>query len=252
MDLLEAMPGGLDVAVRDFALLTLAGQLAMTFPSQLVFNGGFVLRHAHGAYRVSTDVDATRHAPAKHKFDSDEVARAITGASIRGVVRFQPQPPATDSARSLDFDHVDVIGAVFPDSSVQVEVSYREELVDAPELATIGAPFYEPFEILTMTKEEMAAEKLRALAQRLRSTDLADLAWLLTETKDCDDHIAEIAREKFELVRTGRENKLTRIESRLAEMADTYDIEVPLLFPGAPSYKEAMTVITSRLRRLVP
>lgn len=103
-----------------------------------------------------------------------------------------------------------------------------------------------------MTKEEMAAEKLRALAQRLRTTDLADIAWLLSKTQDRDDHIVEIAREKFELVRTGRENKLTRIESRLAEMADTYDIEVPLLFPEAPSYKEAMTVVSSRLRRLVP
>jgi predicted nucleotidyltransferase component of viral defense system len=252
MDLLEGMPGGLDVAVRDFALLTLAGQLTMTFPGQLVFKGGFVLRHAHGVYRVSSDVDATRHSPAKHKFDAREVAEAIRGASISDVVRFQPKQPATDSARSLDFDHVDVIGAVFPDSSVQVEISYREGLVDEPELAIIGGPFYEPFEILTMTKEEMAAEKLRALAQRLRSTDLADLAWLLSETPDRDDHIAEIAREKFALVRTGRENKLARVETRLAEMADTYDVEVPFLFPEASSYKEAMSIVTSRLGRLIP
>jgi len=251
MDLLESMPGGLVVAVRDFALLTLAGQLATTFPGQLVFKGGFVLRHAHGVYRVSKDVDATRHAPAKHKLDSDEVARAIRDASIHDVVRFQPKPPTTDSARSLDFDQVEVLGTEFPDSSVQVEVSYREELVDEPELANIGAPFYEPFEILTMTKEEMAAEKLRAIAQRLRPTDLADLSWLLSATQASDDHIAEITVEKFELVKTGRENKLMRIESRLAEMADTYDIEVPSLFPEAPSYREAMAIVGPRLKRLV-
>ncbi len=252
MDLLEGMPGGLDVAVRDFALLTLAGQLAMTFPGQLVFKGGFVLRHAHGVHRVSKDIDATRHAPAKHKLDSGEVAEAIRGASISDIVRFQPKPPTTDSARSLDFDHVDVIGTDFPDSSVQFEVSYREGLVDEPEPANIGAPFYEAFEIFAMTKEEMAAEKLRAIAQRLRSTDLADLAWLLSATQGSDDHIAEIAREKFKLVRTGRGNKLKRIENRLAELADTYDNEVPLLFPEAPSYSEAMAIVTPRLRKLVP
>lgn len=252
MDLLESMPGGLIAAVRDFALLTLAGQLAMTFPEELVFKGGFVLRHAHGVYRVSKDVDATRRNAPKHKFDSEEVAQAIRDASIRNIVRFQPKSPSTDSARSLDLDQIDVIGTDFPDSSVQVEVSYREELIDEPELVNIGEPFYEPFEILTMTKEEMASEKLRAIAQRLRPTDLADLSWLLSATPNSDDHIAELAVEKFKLVKSGRENKRERLESRLDEMADTYDIEVPPLFPGAPSYKEAMAIVAPRLKRIVP
>jgi predicted nucleotidyltransferase component of viral defense system len=252
MDLLEAMPGGLEVAVRDFSLLTLAGQLAITFPGQLAFKGGFVLRHAHGVYRISKDVDTTRHAPAMHKLDSDEVADAIRNASIHDVVRFQPKAPARNTAQSLDFDQIKVIGTAFPDSKVQVEVSYREELVDTPVRATIGAPFYHPFIILTLTKEEMAAEKLRALAQRLRPTDLADLAWLLSETQDNDGHIAEIAVVKFEVVKGGAANKLPRIESRLAEMAETYDTVVPPLFPGAHSYKEAMAIVGPRLKKLVP
>lgn len=41
-EMLEAMPGGMSLAVRDFALVTLAGQLAVDFPDQLVFKGGFV------------------------------------------------------------------------------------------------------------------------------------------------------------------------------------------------------------------
>lgn len=39
-DLLEAIPGGTELAVRDFALITLAGQLSACFPKQLVFKGG--------------------------------------------------------------------------------------------------------------------------------------------------------------------------------------------------------------------
>ena len=51
MDLLEAMPGGSVVAVRDVALLTLAGQLAMKFQGELAFKGGFVLRPRRRAPR---------------------------------------------------------------------------------------------------------------------------------------------------------------------------------------------------------
>ncbi len=224
----------------------------MKFQGELAFKGGFVLRHAHGVHRVSRDVDATRHSPAKHKFDADEVAQAIRDASIHNVVRFRPEAPTTDSSKSLDFDHVDVIGTDFPKSKVQVEVSYREALIDEPEIANIGTPFYAPFEILTLTKEEMAAERLRAIAQRLRTTDLAGLVWLLSVTRDSDDHIAEMAVEKFKLVSAGRENKLKRVESRLAEMAESYDNEVPLLFPTAPSYNDAMAIVAPRLKRLVP
>jgi hypothetical protein len=88
-------------AVRDFALVTLVGELSATFPGQLVFTGGFVLRHAHGHLRFSKDVDATRHAPPSHKLEADDVAATIRDASIQNVVQFVPGEPATDSARSL-------------------------------------------------------------------------------------------------------------------------------------------------------
>jgi hypothetical protein len=34
LDMLEAVPGGMAFAVRDFALITLAGELTATFPGQ--------------------------------------------------------------------------------------------------------------------------------------------------------------------------------------------------------------------------
>ncbi len=251
-DLLESQPGGIDLAVRDFALVTLAGELSAAFPGQLVFKGGFVLRHAHGILRFSKDVDATRHDPPTHKLDADEVAEAIRAASINNVVHFDPDEPATDSARSLDFDRVRVTGEVLPDSDVQVEVSYREVILGTPEVCNIGAPYYEPFEILTMEPNEMAAEKLRTLAQRRRETDLADLAVMLTEEDANDAAIARFAEGKFELVKQGNANRIDRIEANLAELAYTYDDVVPGLFPAAPSYQDAVEIIRSRLKFLLP
>jgi hypothetical protein len=141
-DLLEAMPGGTNVGARDFALITLAGQLSSRFPRQLVFKGRFVLRPVHGFLRFSKDVDATRHEPPEHQLDSAEVAEAICQASIRNIVRFTPDEPATDSARSLDFDNVRVEGETFSPTSVQVEISYREAVVEDPVEAAIGPPFW--------------------------------------------------------------------------------------------------------------
>lgn len=251
LDMLEAVPGGMAFAVRDFALVTLAAELSVTFPGQLVFKGGFVLRHAHGHLRFSKDIDATRHAPPTHKLDAGEVAAAIRNAGIRNVVEFEPGEPATDSARSLDFDRVHVAGQAFPDSDVQVEVSYREAVVGEPVAVHIGLPFYEPFEILTMQVEEMVAEKLRALAQRRRETDLADLAVMLRRPELDDDAVARFAATKFELVKQGRANRAERIERNLSELAHSYDDVVPQLFPDAPSYREAAEIVWPRIKSLI-
>lgn len=207
VSLTQAVDSLLRAASRDSAFL-----------GQLVFKGGIVLRHAHGHLRFSKDIDATRHAPPGHKLEAGDVTTAIRDASIHNVVQFVPDEPATDSARSLDFDSVHVTGEVFPDSEVQVEVSYREAVVGTPVPVHLGSPFYEPFEVLTVEVEEMAAEKLRALAQRLRETDLADLAVMLNDGTINDDSVARFAETKFELVKQGRANRIDRIERNLGEL----------------------------------
>lgn len=63
-----------------------------------------------------------------------------------------------------------------------------------------------------MSMDEMAAEKLRTLAQRLRPTDLADLAIILTSARTTDRDIARLTQHKFELVAKGADNRIDRIE----------------------------------------
>jgi hypothetical protein len=71
------MTGGLALATRDFALLTMAANLVAEYPSELVFKGGFVLRHVHDVLRFSKDVDATRHDPPGQRIDAQDVAKTI-------------------------------------------------------------------------------------------------------------------------------------------------------------------------------
>lgn len=147
-------------------------------------------------------------------------------------MEFDPAEPATNSGRSLDFDTVRVSGPDFEEALVQVEVSYREPAILQPRGLKLGYPFYEHFEISVMQLNEMAAEKLRALAQRdKRETDLADLAVMLTDDEADDEVIAELAVKKFEKVTPGRANRIERIQAHLKGYAYTYDNEVPKLFP---------------------
>ena len=252
-ELMALIDEGLAFAQRDFSLLTIAGELSQRFPGQLVFKGGFVLRHVHGVSRLSTDVDATKHEPAKHKLDASEVAEAIRAASVGDIVRFSPRfPPSTDTSNSLDFDKVTVSGVSLPETEVQVEISYREEVVAPPRTVLVGPPFDAEFMLLAMAVTEMAAEKLRTLAQRTKATDLADIAELLVHAEAVDDEIGALAETKFKLVREGAVNRAVRIERNLLQMREDYDATVLPLFPGARSYADAMAIVWPRIRRLIP
>lgn len=103
-----------------------------------------------------------------------------------------------------------------------------------------------------MSVPEMAAEKIRALAQRVQVTDLADLAEMLSQDDVRDDDVGGLAHYKFELVKQGATNRVARIEQHLTEMAADYDDVVPALFPGARPYREAMTIVWPRIKALIP
>lgn len=131
-EMLEAVPGGFEFAVRDFALVTIAHRLTVSFPGRLVFKGGFVLRHVHGHLRLSKDIDATQSTLQSESLNAIMLADAIRAAGIQNVLRFAPGSPATDSANSLDFDRIRVTGEALPASEVQVEISFREAVSTLP------------------------------------------------------------------------------------------------------------------------
>jgi predicted nucleotidyltransferase component of viral defense system len=234
---------------RDFALMTVAAGLVAEYGDGLCFKGGFVLRHVHGHERFSKDIDATRINPPKHKLDSREVADAIRRASVRNLMTLTPGAPATDSGRSMDFDSVRYAGPLGK-GVVSVEVSYREDVVEAPDMVAVGEPYYEPFLIPVMKLAEIVAEKLRALAQRDRPTDLADLAMILRKTPIDQRRVRAIASRKFELVRAG--DHRARIEDTIARLGVQYDEAVGAVAPDAPPYAEAAEVVLGKLSALLP
>lgn len=236
------------LVVRDFALTAIAARLSDSFGDQLCFKGGFVLRHVHGHQRFSQDIDATRRNPPRNKLDAEDVRGEIGRASVENLVRMRAAPPATDTARSLDFDHVDFVSPVAT-GVVSVEISYREDVLD-PRTEHIGPPYFEHFPVTVLSLDEIIAEKLRAPCQRDRATDLADQAMILRREEHDGAHVRALATEKLKLVKAG--NRHDRIVRRIAAMAPTYDETVRAVAPDAPSYAEASSIVLGRLRELMP
>jgi predicted nucleotidyltransferase component of viral defense system len=248
-DLVDRLGRDAALIERDFALMAIAAGLVSTYGGQLCFKGGFVLRHVYGHERFSGDIDATRINPPKNKLDSVDVAATIRGAGMRNLLSLEPGEPATDTGRSLDFDRVRYSGPL-GSGVVAVEVSYREDVIEPPQLVAVGMPYYEPFEIPVMQLDEIVAEKLRALAQRVRPTDLSDVAMVLTSSEIDAGHVRALTARKFELVREG--DRRARIEANIAAMAPGYDAAVAAVAPDAPGFRSASTTVVARLATLLP
>jgi predicted nucleotidyltransferase component of viral defense system len=215
----------------------------------LCFKGGFVLRHVYGHERFSKDLDATRINPPKNKLDADEVAATIRAASVRNLLSLNPHAPATDSGRSLDFDKITYEGPIRR-GNISVEVSYREDVIEEPDIVAIGPPYYDPFLIPAMRLNEIVAEKLRALAQRQRPTDLADQAMLLLGHDIDEKRIRALTAAKFKLV--SATNNYARIERNIEEMRGSYNAAVAAVAPGAPAYDLAAVTVLGQLGMLLP
>jgi predicted nucleotidyltransferase component of viral defense system len=248
-DIIETQGHAAELVERDFALMVIAAKLVGDYRDALCFKGGFVLRHVHQHARFSKDIDATRINPPKHKFDAQDFSDAIRGASMRNLLALDPGTPETDTKHGLDFDQVGYrspIGA----GSVSVEISYREDVIEGPEFVAIGPPYFEPFDCPVMQLDEIAAEKLRALAQRTRPTDLADLAMIIERDAIDVARISRLTAKKFELVRAG--NKQNRIADNITAMAKEYDATVGDLAPDAPEFETASGLVLGKLHALLP
>lgn len=248
-DLVDSLGRAPELVARDFALMVVAARLVDSLGSELCFKGGFVLRHVHGHERFSKDIDATRVNPPKNKLDAEVVRAEIEAASMSNLLTVRAEPPATDSKRGLDFDRVTFRGPV-GQGSIAIEVSYREDVILGPVWTEVGPPYYEPFGLPVMRLEEIVAEKLRTLVQRQRPTDLADLAQILTENKIDTGTVAQLADQKFRLVKQG--NRLKRIQENVVAIGAEYESAVRAVAPDAPDYVTARDRVVSALPQLLP
>ncbi|MBE3137120.1 MAG: nucleotidyl transferase AbiEii/AbiGii toxin family protein, partial [Thermoplasmata archaeon] len=156
---------------------TLTGVYA-ALVDELVFKGGTALFFFYGLDRFSEDLDFTRfkqYDQAKLKTTLSDVLTVIhiihemkTKKSLTGkTVKVKAQGPLYKGPLS--------------ESIISIEISERNDVVFPPDIKEI-VPIYNdlrPFTVPVMKKEEILAEKVRAMMIRGRARDLYDISFLL-------------------------------------------------------------------------
>lgn len=148
----------------------------------LVFKGGTFLKHAHGLDRFSEDLDFTL-------YRDGDMEKMLAGPASR-MVRY-----GIDS--NLDMIKQDRFsfnarlryrGPLYDGSkrsmgSIDIDISRRKDVFLDPEWIRLffNYPETRVVNVLGLTKEEILAEKLRALSTRCKGRDLYDVWFLLKQ-----------------------------------------------------------------------
>lgn len=211
----------------------------------LVLKGGQALRHIHGSLRLSKDADYV----ARRRFAFEELRAAL---SIRHPRLTLPEAPVGRTRHGFRVRPIAYRGPLGIQDSVELEVSFREDLVREPLRSPYLSPFHEPFLVLVMDPNEMVAEKIRALYQRGNPRDLFDLHFIFSHPTlriDPADVVNMLPR-KFApgLVAGGWDRG--RLYDRIGEMAPTWHTALAALAPQHPSFNEAQAVVEKALKFL--
>lgn len=231
---------------RDWVLTGLIHALATgPLSEQLVLKGGQALRHVHGSERLSKDADYV----ARRRVEFDDLRTAL---QIRQPRISVPEAPEGRTGHGFRVRPIAYRGLLGIPGTVEVEVSFRQDLVLAPRIAAFHSPFREPFPILVMDIQEMVCEKLRALYQRGNPRDLYDL-WFITKQPSITldpDTIVQLLPEKFRppLVRGGWDR--ARLYERMEGNAGAWRETLKAVAPNHPDYDEALRSVQRALRFL--
>jgi len=241
---------GVDAAVaeHDDVLAHIVAQLhraEMGDGKQLVFKGGTAMRFVHlDEYRYSADLDFTVLGGSE---DDSVAALAMVIAAAREHAGFPHLELVTGNPPSIQY--VGPLGATEP-RKIKLDVA-DDEYVESVAQLTIrdvwdDLPEPTPFDVYPL--EEIAAEKLRCIIQRVQCRDLYDLFRL---TEDLDVSPAEI-RPLFERKAEAKSLDPTafpeRFEDRLGKYKTRWDDEMTQHLADPPRFDGVVRVVRRHLR----
>jgi uncharacterized protein len=220
------------VVERDYVLAHIVAQLHRAAPTdggRIVFKGGTAMRLVHvGVYRYSADLDFTIIGGSKAAAQtalSEVVAAAKEYAGFpRLELTQEPKvayigPRGSATARKIKVD-----------LATDEHVESYEQLGIQPVWDDL--PESIPFDVYTL--EEIAAEKLRCVVQRLESRDLFDLHYL-TEVLDVDlSDVRPLFERKAEAKGINPSLFQERFEARLSQYSRRWIGEMSDLLPDDP------------------
>ncbi len=204
----------------------------------LVFKGGTYLKHAFGLDRFSEDLDFTIYGD----FTIKMLKKAASGLDAYDV------EAGIDKIKTDDISitaRLRYHGPLFNGSdksigNIDIEISKRDDVFQEPEWKRLFFDYPETraVTVLGLQKEEILAEKLRALATRTKGRDLYDVWFLLKQGVSTDKELFE---EKMKVV-----DFAPKIDIKISESEWKQDLKVLLKRP--PKYGEVKKEVVKSLK----
>lgn len=205
----------------------------------LVFKGGTYLKHAFGLDRFSEDLDFTIY---EGGFSTKFLKKAASRLDSYGV------EASIDKLNSVDISLTGRLryhGPLYAGSeksigNIEIEISKREDVFLEPEWKRLFFDYPETraVTVLGLQKEEIFAEKLRALTTRIKGRDLYDVWFLLKQDVKTNKDLFE---EKMKVV-----DAAPSIDIKVSESDWEQDLEVLLERP--PNYDKVKEEVVKSLR----
>jgi hypothetical protein len=195
----------------------------------LVFKGGTALQKCYGLDRFSEDLDFTTDS-------ADEIRRVEDG--LQGIKQlYNATFKRTENEQSALFN-LKIEGPLFEkQQSIQtiiIEISKREKTLRKPMLIRL-IPKYRDLEaqlVVVMDKDEILAEKTRALLTRRRPRDLYDTYFLLNKGAKID---FELINKKLEYYSTKFDFAV--LTARITDLKAEWDKELGILMEHPPDFE---------------
>jgi predicted nucleotidyltransferase component of viral defense system len=211
----------------------------------LVLKGGQALRHIYGSPRLSKDVDFV----AKHRIEFDTLRDSL---KIRYPKIDFPDAPTGRTSRGYLIRPISYRGPIGIRDSVEMEISFRGDLVLGPDNAVYESPFCEPFSVLVMKIEEMICEKMRALYQRGNPRDLYDLWFVFTHANIVveTEPIVNMIEHKFRPPFVAGGWDRSRLYDLISQHEGDWEHTLRAQTPDFPGFDDALSVVQKALHFL--
>ncbi len=212
--------------------------LSQEYGSTLVFKGGTALSKCYGLPRFSEDLDFN----AKEKINELLLVNALKRFQIEHEIE---KDEYKDGLKyTIHVNGPLFIGAKNSRCRIILDLSLREKTLLEPEIKTIGRFLEEVplFDILVMQKEEIFAEKIRAIMTRNKARDLYDLWFLMKERNYFNE---KLTTEKLNFYKK-QWNKKDFINS-ITEKKPIWEKELSPLIDNIPEFKIIKEEVLSNL-----
>ncbi|MEA1994528.1 MAG: nucleotidyl transferase AbiEii/AbiGii toxin family protein, partial [Euryarchaeota archaeon] len=156
----------------------------------LVFKGGTFLKHAYGLDRFSEDLDFTMY---REVDPIENLKDAASKLRSYGVEAYLDKVDLDDPSFSVRLRYRGPLfdGSKKSTGNIHIEVSKRNDVLLEPEWTRLFFEYPETrvVNVLSLQKEEVLAEKLRALSMREKGRDLYDVWFLLRQDVTANDEL---------------------------------------------------------------